>query len=172
MAEPSLTGGFPTDVFPGAGCGPVSHQGTRMEPCSRGQAGRSTRSISRISSPIGSRISSASSSTASATGWLESLGRSGADEGIDIRGIERVRPTTGSSFAEADEDLDLDVGEHRTWFIQCKREKEFGPAKARAVCHRYQTRESVWRNQPIGQLHAQSIHRDSGRKDNHSYQGR
>ena len=64
---------------------------------------------------------------------LESLGRSGADEGIDIRGIERVRPTSGSSLAEADEDLDLDVGEHRTWFIQCKREKRFGPAKARAV---------------------------------------
>lgn len=64
---------------------------------------------------------------------LESLGRSGADEGIDIRGIERVRPTFGSSLAEADEDLDLDVGEHRTWFVQCKREKAFGPAKARAV---------------------------------------
>jgi hypothetical protein len=64
---------------------------------------------------------------------LESLGRSGADERIDIRGIERVRPTSGSSLAEADEDLDLDVGEHRTWFVQCKREKAFGPAKARAV---------------------------------------
>jgi hypothetical protein len=60
---------------------------------------------------------------------LESLGRSGADEGIDIRGIERVRPTSGSSLAEADEDLDLDPGEHRTWFIQCKREKAFGPAR-------------------------------------------
>jgi hypothetical protein len=64
---------------------------------------------------------------------LESLGRSGADEGIDIRGIERVRPTSGSALAEADEDLDLDAGEHRMWFIQCKREKAFGPAKARAV---------------------------------------
>jgi hypothetical protein len=64
---------------------------------------------------------------------LESLGRSGADEGIDIRGIERVRPTSGSSLAETDEDFDLDLGEHRTWFIQCKREKAFGPAKARAV---------------------------------------
>ena len=64
---------------------------------------------------------------------LEPLGRSGADEGIDIRGIERVRPTFGSSFEEADdEDPDVDR-EYRTWFIQCKREKTFGPAKARAV---------------------------------------
>jgi hypothetical protein len=64
---------------------------------------------------------------------LEPLGRSGADEGIDIRGIERVPSTSGSWLAEADEDLDADVGEHRTWFVQCKREKAFGPAKARAV---------------------------------------
>ena len=56
---------------------------------------------------------------------LEPLGRSGADEGIDIRGIERVRPH-----------LRLDVDrEYRTWFIQRKREKVFGPAKARAVAN-------------------------------------
>jgi hypothetical protein len=72
-------------------------------------------------------ISSASSFTDSATGWVSNR------SGIDIRGIERVRPTFGSAPAEADEDLDLDPGEHRTWFIQCKREKAFGPAKARAV---------------------------------------
>jgi hypothetical protein len=65
---------------------------------------------------------------------LEPLGRSGADQGIDIRGIERVRPTSSSTFVEADdENLDLDARRYRTWFIQCKRERTLGPAKARAV---------------------------------------
>jgi hypothetical protein len=64
---------------------------------------------------------------------LEPLGRSGADEGIDIRGIERVRPTARLALEEADADLDVDAWEHRTWFIQCKRERALGPAKARAV---------------------------------------
>src|SRR6266498_1026164 len=63
---------------------------------------------------------------------LEPLGRSGTDEGIDIRGIERVRGgrLDDVSGEEPDED---DTSEHRVWFFQCKREKVFGPAKARAV---------------------------------------
>jgi hypothetical protein len=63
---------------------------------------------------------------------LEPLGRSGADAGIDIRGIERVQ---GGRLDEAPaEDPGEDgTSEHRVWFIQCKREKVFGPAKARAV---------------------------------------
>lgn len=61
---------------------------------------------------------------------LEPLGRSGNDEGIDIRGIERVRV----SDDQTDEASDVyDDPELRTWFIQCKREKVFGPKKARAV---------------------------------------
>lgn len=71
---------------------------------------------------------------------LEPLGRSGADEGIDIRGIEAVGLTVGGTdtdgrrAGEVGEALQAgDLGEQRTWFIQCKREKSFGPAKARAV---------------------------------------
>jgi hypothetical protein len=64
---------------------------------------------------------------------LEPLGRSGADEGIDIRGIERVRATSGSLLELPTADGDVDAWEYRTWFIQCKREKAFGPAKARAA---------------------------------------
>lgn len=63
---------------------------------------------------------------------LEPLGRSGSDEGIDIRGIERVR---GGRLDEAptEEPGEDSTSEHRVWFIQCKREKVFGPANARAV---------------------------------------
>lgn len=62
---------------------------------------------------------------------LEALGRSGADAGVDIRGVEVRRATT------TDDEGDLEPvearGEERVWFIQCKREKQFGPSKARAV---------------------------------------
>jgi hypothetical protein len=61
---------------------------------------------------------------------LEPLGRSGADEGIDIRGIESVR------YASPEEETDADDeggGEQRVWFMQCKREKALGPSKARAI---------------------------------------
>lgn len=63
---------------------------------------------------------------------LEALGRSGADDGVDIRGIELRRRL------EADTAVDDTVGalsdeEQRVWFIQCKRERSLGPAKARRV---------------------------------------
>lgn len=60
---------------------------------------------------------------------IEALGRSGADDGVDIRGVERA-PTTIDS---ADVPEESGEAEERTWFIQCKREKVFGPAKAQAV---------------------------------------
>lgn len=61
---------------------------------------------------------------------LEPLGRSGADDGIDIRGIEPIRASALTDDPTNEDDPD---GELRTWFIQCKREKAIGPAKARAV---------------------------------------
>lgn len=63
---------------------------------------------------------------------LEPLGRSGADEGIDIRGIEHVHGVRLDDVA-GEEPGEYDTSEYRVWFIQCKREKAFGPAKARAV---------------------------------------
>ena len=63
---------------------------------------------------------------------LEPLGRSGADEGIDIRGIEPV-PARRLDNVTGEEPDEGDMSEQRVWFIQCKREKVFGPAKARAV---------------------------------------
>jgi hypothetical protein len=66
---------------------------------------------------------------------LEPLGRTGADEGIDIRGIELVggQQIVDDSDQRLDEDVEDVEGEERVWFLQCKREKSFGPAKAKSV---------------------------------------
>ena len=60
---------------------------------------------------------------------LEATGRSGGDDGFDARGIEVV-----SAAAVVDDEADGDDGAgdppvERVWLIQCKREKEIGPAK-------------------------------------------
>jgi hypothetical protein len=60
---------------------------------------------------------------------LEAIGRSGADAGVDIRGVELHRSTE----PDEEEDESEPRGEPRVWFIQCKREKQFGPSKARAA---------------------------------------
>lgn len=66
---------------------------------------------------------------------LEPLGRTGADEGIDIRGIELVggQQVVDDSDQRFDEEAEDVEGEERVWFLQCKREKSFGPAKAKSV---------------------------------------
>ena len=61
---------------------------------------------------------------------LEATGRSGSDDGFDIRGFEQV----GEPREPRDND-DEDVAEPhicRLWLVQCKREKEIGPSKMRA----------------------------------------
>ena len=55
---------------------------------------------------------------------LEALGRSGADEGIDIRGVERVAVPSPTREEDADADDEAPaVGPERVWIFQCKREK-------------------------------------------------
>jgi hypothetical protein len=76
---------------------------------------------------------------------LEAIGRSGDDDGIDIRGIERLGAEELDS-AERESEIDeaealeasqdeeqFAIGEERVWIIQCKREKSIGPAKARKI---------------------------------------
>lgn len=67
---------------------------------------------------------------------LEATGRSGSDEGVDIRGIELV-PIDSPAEAEVDEeDPDASVGsafDERLWIFQCKREKSLGPKRVREV---------------------------------------
>lgn len=53
---------------------------------------------------------------------LEATGRSGSDNGIDVRAIESREPPTNVDGEESSEQLP-----ERVWFIQCKREKSLGP---------------------------------------------
>jgi hypothetical protein len=78
---------------------------------------------------------------------LEAIGRSGDDEGIDIRGIETVgaEPTPADRDSEEDEgELAAEelgpVPEERVWVIQCKREKSIGPKKAREIIDNFFSR--------------------------------
>ena len=66
---------------------------------------------------------------------LEAVGRSGSDEGVDIRGVERVKVETGASDLDADdEDAHLQRAfDERVWVIQCKRERKMPPARIRAA---------------------------------------
>src|SRR5882724_9092704 len=63
---------------------------------------------------------------------IESIGRGGADDGFDIRAYEVLLP----SATPADEDTQEDAPhpmEGNLWMIQCKREKELGPKRVKAI---------------------------------------
>jgi hypothetical protein len=59
---------------------------------------------------------------------IEATGRSGSDEGIDIRGYERVT-STSEPGDEDDDPAEQHPMQGNMWIIQCKREKEIGPKK-------------------------------------------
>src|ERR1051326_6551543 len=59
---------------------------------------------------------------------LEPLGRTGSDEGLDIRRVEVVRLES-----DADDEGDEPAFEERLWVIQCKRERTISPKRVRAV---------------------------------------
>lgn len=52
---------------------------------------------------------------------LEATGRSGGDDGYDVRGLEKV-------VSEPDDDEEVNILE-RAWLVQCKREKSITPKK-------------------------------------------
>lgn len=65
---------------------------------------------------------------------LEATGRSGSDEGFDVRGWEIV-PSQEEPVLDEDEgerETELAKSEDRIWLIQCKREKQIGPKKLEA----------------------------------------
>ncbi|HBI42634.1 MAG TPA: hypothetical protein DDY78_07210 [Planctomycetales bacterium] len=65
---------------------------------------------------------------------IEPTGRLGADDGIDIRAIETVGREEGLTGDSEDEVVVAwEPVEERVWVIQCKREKEIGPTKARRI---------------------------------------
>ncbi|KJC56980.1 hypothetical protein UP10_31525 [Bradyrhizobium sp. LTSPM299] len=64
---------------------------------------------------------------------IEGTGRSGSDDGIDIRAFERL----ATARNEDDEDEDAKELSHpmmgNQWIIQCKREKELGPKRVAEI---------------------------------------
>ena len=63
---------------------------------------------------------------------LEPTGRLGADDGIDIRGVEAALVEV-SDVAEGDEEDDRPGTIERLWTIQCKREKSVHPADIKKI---------------------------------------
>jgi hypothetical protein len=60
---------------------------------------------------------------------IEATGRSGGDDGYDIRAFEKsLSRVTLDHDTEADEDQPVSIEGNR-WMIQCKREKELGPTR-------------------------------------------
>lgn len=71
---------------------------------------------------------------------IEALGRSGADEGVDIRALEAVHDSMAEPFDNDDEITDIDL---RYWYMQCKREKRIGPKRGEAVAEEVLQGEEV-----------------------------
>lgn len=63
---------------------------------------------------------------------LEAIGRSGADEGIDIRGIESVGEDDRDGGDVDDASL-LPPREERLWIFQCKRERAISPKQVKEI---------------------------------------
>lgn len=63
---------------------------------------------------------------------LEATGRSGSDEGLDIRGIE-IRSVDQEPVNHETEEEDMPLLEERLWVFQCKREKSFSSKKIKDV---------------------------------------
>lgn len=75
---------------------------------------------------------------------IESTGRSGSDDGFDIRAYEKV-PEIASQEGDEDEQ-EVHPMEGNLWMIQCKREKELSPKRITAIVN-----ESVAiKNPPYG----------------------
>lgn len=71
---------------------------------------------------------------------LEAIGRSGSDEGIDIRGIESLQQPDYIEEPEFDYEGETvrDIPpQEREWIVQCKRERRLGPAKVRSIVSAY-----------------------------------
>jgi len=67
-------------------------------------------------------------------GWqtIEVTGRSGSDDGYDIRAFEKRLDSPANQDLDTDRDEPVTVEGNR-WMIQCKREKELGPTRIRVI---------------------------------------
>ena len=61
---------------------------------------------------------------------LEGLGRSGSDEGFDVRGVQIIESLDSDNQDKEDQDIqEASNGSERLWLIQRKREKSISPQK-------------------------------------------
>src|ERR1035437_3977243 len=60
---------------------------------------------------------------------IEATGRSGSDEGFDIRAYERISNYYSEPDEEAEEKINIHPMDGNLWMIQCKREREIGAQK-------------------------------------------
>jgi hypothetical protein len=63
---------------------------------------------------------------------IEATGRSGSDDGYDIRAFEKRLDSPENHDLDTDRDEPVTVEGNR-WMIQCKREKELGPTRIKAI---------------------------------------
>jgi len=71
---------------------------------------------------------------------LEAIGRTGGDEGIDIRAVERMQSYDTDAVEQIDgipPVVEAVESEDRLWIIQCKRERQIGPARIRSIASDY-----------------------------------
>jgi len=64
---------------------------------------------------------------------IEATGRSGNDEGFDIRAYERVSKTVQSEIEDNDDKDEIHPMDGNLWMIQGKREKEIGPKRVKEI---------------------------------------
>lgn len=82
---------------------------------------------------------------------IEATGRSGSDEGFDIRAYEKAQITSQADSENEGEVEEVHPMEGNLWMIQGKREKEIGPAKVRSIIS-----EIDVKNPPYGYILAAS----------------
>ena len=82
---------------------------------------------------------------------IDATGRSGSDDGIDIRAYEKKEITTQEENENGDETEVIHPMEGNLWMIQVKREQEIGPKKVRAIIAEIDSR-----NPPYGYILAAS----------------
>lgn len=78
---------------------------------------------------------------------IEATGRSGSDEGFDVRAYEKVTVVTYSENENNEEVEEVHPMEGNLWMIQGKREKEIGPKKIKTILS-----DIVPKNPPYGYI--------------------
>lgn len=64
---------------------------------------------------------------------IEATGRSGSDDGFDIRAYEKIEDTSRAEKEEDSEVEEIHPMEGNLWMIQGKREREIGPKKVKSI---------------------------------------